>query len=41
MKRVLRYVHVTSTMGLRLYAGNMTGVYGYSELDWAGDVSDR
>ena len=52
MKRVLRYVNGTSTMGL-CYDGATTGnlvgynglskgdIFGYSDSDWAGDVSDR
>ena len=52
VKRVLRYVSGTSTMGL-CYNGSMDGklighrnldrkdLFGYTDSDWAGDVSDR
>jgi len=41
VKRVLRYVHGTSNMGLLYDLKEGTGVYGYSDSDWAGDVGDR
>ena len=41
VKRVLRYVNGTSNMGL-CYKGQTTdSVFGYTDSDWAGDVSDR
>lgn len=41
IKRVLRYVNGTSNMGLCYNGMRRDGVFGYSDSDWAGDVSDR
>lgn len=41
VKRVLRYVNGTSDMGLCYNGLNGDGILGYSDSDWAGDVSDR
>ena len=41
IKRVLRYVNGTSKMGLCYDGLKGDGVLGYSDSDWAGDVSDR
>ena len=40
VKRVLRYVNGTLKLGL-CYDGSKSEVVGYSDSDWAGDVSDR
>ena len=41
VKRVLRYVNGTWNMGLCYDGVKGGGVYGYTDSDWAGDVSDR
>ena len=41
VKRVLRYVKGTSKMGLCYNGLNPEKVVGYTDSDWAGDVSDR
>lgn len=41
MKRILRYVKGTLTLGLRLRRSNSTLVSAFSDADWAGCVDDR
>ena len=41
VKRVLRYINGTSKMGLCYNGMKREGIFGYSDSDWAGDVSDR
>ena len=41
VKRVLRFVNGTCKMGLCYNGLGGDGVLGYSDSDWAGDVSDR
>ena len=40
MKRLLRCVNATSSMGI-CYGLDGDGVLGYTDSDWAGDLSDR
>ena len=41
MKRILRYVKGTLTMGLKIRKSNSTLVSAFSDADWAGCVDDR
>jgi len=41
VKRILRYVKGTLTMGLKLRKSNSTLVSAFSDADWAGCVDDR
>ena len=41
LKRVLRYLRGTSQHGILYKQGSSEECYGYSDADWAGDISDR
>jgi histone deacetylase 1/2 len=39
VKRILRYIHVTRTVGLTFQTSRSTLLSAYSDADWAGDTS--
>ncbi|KAJ3705098.1 hypothetical protein LUZ61_008803 [Rhynchospora tenuis] len=41
IKRILRYIRGTTSLGLFYSSTNEFGIYGYSDSDWSGDVDDR
>jgi len=41
VKRILRYIHLTSGIGLRIGKTSSTLLSAFSDADWAGDVDDR
>ena len=41
VKRLLRYLNETRTLGIRLLASTPISLHGYSDADWAGNLVDR
>ncbi|KAL1062420.1 hypothetical protein V6Z11_D13G078800 [Gossypium hirsutum] len=41
MKRIIRYVHETTNLGISLSKDNTMGLDGYSDVDRAGNIDDR
>jgi hypothetical protein len=41
VKRILRYIHGTQNLGLRIGASKSMLVSAFSDADWAGDIDDR
>lgn len=41
VKRILRYLHGTITMGLCLTKSNSSLLSAFSDADWAGNLDDR
>jgi histone deacetylase 1/2 len=41
VKRILRYIHGTRTIGLTFLKSSSTLFSAYSDADWAGDLDDR
>jgi histone deacetylase 1/2 len=41
VKRILRYIHGTSRVGLTFQRSSSTLLSAYSDADWAGDLNDR